>query len=828
MSKRIMKYNPAFLTDEELLRSFAVRKTDFDTIIRIIRENTTSVNQHVLVIGPRGIGKTTLLLRLGLEARTAEDLKGKWYPLVFAEESYSICSVGEFWLESLFHVAQQTEDKKWDRILDELNNEKDDKRLSERALAKLMDFADAQGKRLLLIVENLNMIFDNQVSDDDAWALRHTLINEPRIMLLASATSKMDQVENSGTAMYELFKQHELKPLDKNECIAVWETITGQHLKDDRIRPIQILTGGNPRLLSIISSFGSKLSFQELMGDLLNLVDDNTEYFKSHLDNLPTVERKAYLALAELWDPAPAKEIARLARLDVNKTSSLMARLVSRGAVMVSDESKRTKLYQTTERMYNIYYLMRKRGAPSERVKAVVNFMVSFYGHDELVQVTSKIVNEACSLKPEQCMDHVYTYESILQKIPSLALRGEIFSSTPRKFIELSKQCCADYDQLESNATSNHSGNESIYKNIKSMLATLKRRIRKNPKDCESLSKIGELCVELGQYKEAEDVINKLLLLQPECPKALELLIELMSIDSNRYDEADKTYKKLIKISKNKDYCWTKYGNFLYKIAGKIDEAKQAYINAVKFKSDNHWAWEQLGILLHEELKLFKDAENAYRMAIKANDDCDVVWRLLGTLLIDKLNKPKEGREALLKSTRISMKNIKRNPKSSNDINGLAWTLYKCGDDISLQQAKEWIIKAIDFEPNDLMSQHTYACILSAQNKGIEALTPAQKYLEDTLLVSKYIDDTIELFAGLAAAGCGKQALDMLTKSQIAEKVEPLIIGIMLYLGKEVQVATEILEVGKDVRQRIQMMHDKIEKPDTVLNVVNRRRNRIA
>src|SRR6266567_7493287 len=195
MAKRIIKYNPAFLTDEELISSFAVRQTDFDSIMRIIRENTANVNQHVLVIGPRGIGKTTLLLRIGLEVRTAEDLKAKWYPLIFAEESYSICSVGEFWLEALFHVAQQTGDKKWEHIVDELNNEKDDKRLGERALAKLLDFADAQGKRLLLIVENFNMLFDGQIAEKDAWALRHTLINEPRIMLLASATSRMDQVE---------------------------------------------------------------------------------------------------------------------------------------------------------------------------------------------------------------------------------------------------------------------------------------------------------------------------------------------------------------------------------------------------------------------------------------------------------------------------------------------------------------------------------------------------------------------------------------------------------------------------------------------------------
>lgn len=736
MSKRIMKYNPAFLTDEELLRSFAVRQTDFDTIIRIIRENTTNVNQHVLVIGPRGIGKTTLLLRIGLETRTAEDLKGKWYPLVFAEESYSICSVGEFWLEALFHVAQQTGDKKWNQIIEELNDEKDDKRLVDRALAKLLDFADSQGKRLLLIIENFNMLFDGQIADQDAWTLRHTLINEPRIMLLASATSRMEQVDNSGSAMYELFKQHDLKPLVKDECIAVWEAIIGQHLKDDRIRPIQILTGGNPRLLSIISSFGSKLSFQDLMGDLLNLVDDNTEYFKSHLDNLPPIERKAYLALAELWDPAPAKDIARLARLDVNKTSSLMARLVSRGAVKVSEQSKRTKLYQTTERMYNIYYLMRKRGAPSERVKAVVNFMVSFYGHDELMKVTRSIAEEACGLALEDCRDHILAFETILNKLPQ-PLRSKIITSTPEKFLNIRKEIwpinIGSKGELE-NLTYNFDLSDKIDR--AKAIRICSDALESNPDDYKALG-----C--LGMILHAE----------------------------NRHDEAQKVFRRLFSI--NKQFAL----NYI---------VLTFYVNRTTSEVSNQYVKIIFDDLTDADVSMFKMIEffvvemNLYDVGVA-----------IANSFLDK--------EAL----------------SVDNLNNIAWIFYKNWQLEYLLKSKEWIEMAIAIAPDNSHCQHTYACILSALENGSAAFDPAQKYLDDEDIAGNQIDDTIELFAGLTAAGCGLQALDMLTKSTIAEKMEPLIVGIRLYLGEEVQVATEILEVAKDVRQRIQKMRDRIEELNT-------------
>ena len=102
--------------------------------------------------------------------------------------------------------------------------------------------------------------------------------------------------------------------------------MTGREPDDGRIRPIQILTGGNPRLLSIISQFGAKRSFKELMTELIQLVDDHTEYFRSHLDNLPAIERKVYLSLVEKWDPCTAREVAQFARLEVSKTSSLLNR----------------------------------------------------------------------------------------------------------------------------------------------------------------------------------------------------------------------------------------------------------------------------------------------------------------------------------------------------------------------------------------------------------------------------------------------------------------------------------------------------------------------
>ena len=364
MTKRHMKYNPSFLSEAQLMESFVVRHADLDLIIRIIGENDTESNQHVLIIGPRGSGKTTLVHRIAAEIKQNADLHDRWYPLIFSEESYEVVSVGEFWLEALFHLAEQMKDEKLKKTYLELKAETDDQRLTERALAQLLDFADRKKKRILLCVENLNMLLGDLTSADEAWKIRHTLMNEPRLMLLATATSRFEHIENSSQAMFEMFKLQELKSLDDDECNHIWELITGAMLPGERIKPIRILTGGNPRLLTIIAKFGAHRSFRQLLDDLVDLIDDHTEYFKNHLDNLPAIERKVYLALAGLWDASTAREIAKAARLDVNKTSSLLSRLIRRGAVIVEEQRKKLKWYAVSERMYNIYYLMRRRGKP--------------------------------------------------------------------------------------------------------------------------------------------------------------------------------------------------------------------------------------------------------------------------------------------------------------------------------------------------------------------------------------------------------------------------------------------------------------------------------
>ncbi|MFM7867678.1 MAG: hypothetical protein ACKPHU_25980, partial [Planctomycetaceae bacterium] len=60
--------------------------------------------QHHLLVGQRGMGKTTLLLRIAAALRTAP-LRDRFIPLSFAKEQYTIDRLSQFWLNCIDSLA---------------------------------------------------------------------------------------------------------------------------------------------------------------------------------------------------------------------------------------------------------------------------------------------------------------------------------------------------------------------------------------------------------------------------------------------------------------------------------------------------------------------------------------------------------------------------------------------------------------------------------------------------------------------------------------------------------------------------------------------------
>lgn len=620
-SSMAYKYNPGFLNDQGSIRSFVVRHKDLRIVSEVLTDNAhASANRHVLVIGPRGSGKSTLARRLIAEVKTNPALASSWYPIILGEESYTITSAGEFWLECVFQLVTQLGRADLDKQYREVQSELDDARLRERALGILVSFATEIGKRILLVVENFNMIMEDQVSDQEGWAIRHALHNVPEVMLFATATRKFDQIQNADRPLFEQFKVHELRPLGITDVTTLWTFLTKEGVLARKARPIQILTGGSPRLITILAEFAVNHSFNNLILRLTSLIDQYTDYFKSQLDSLAAAERKVFVTVLETWDPSTTREIAEGARMPVNVTSSNLNRLRTKGAVQ-RRSSNGVQFWEASERLFNIYYLMRRRGAPSSRVDALVRFMTVYYEQDQLYERATDLAKECSTLEPNLRQDHYHALAQLMRTFDGPS-KARLLSLTPPDFSK-------HVEEIAGLSTHAPVG-------VRRGLFATRQRIL----DLVRSAKIDEATklLESGAFTGKEhatlwaivgistwSVIGDETKARAVLAKALELDAEsgltwffqgILLSGSDHYAEAAASFEKAIHFGRDGPDVWSALGD-AYEEISNLPAAASSYREAVKRDGDLADAWHSLGRVLARSGTELSEAESALRKAVQ-------------------------------------------------------------------------------------------------------------------------------------------------------------------------------------------------------------------
>ncbi|WP_438022900.1 AAA family ATPase [Sorangium sp. So ce233] len=761
MNAPLMKHNPAFLTPEQLRSSFVVRKRDLDIVLQYIRDSTGPSNQHVLVLGSRGMGKTTLVRMLADTVTQDPELGARWYPLVFGEESYTVTSIGELWLEAIMHLADQTADARWQAIHDELRAERDDERLCALALARLVEFADEQGKRILLIIENLHMLLDEQMSRKDAWSLRHTLQNEPRILLLATATSRFGAIVDQEQALYEMFATYALEPLDLAECRALWEAVGGVKASERRVRPMQILTGGNPRLLGILASFAAKTSLRHLMENLTQLVDDNTDYFKSHLESLPATERKVYVMLADLWAPSTAREVAEAARMEVNQASALLHRLVGRGAVVEEGQGRRVR-YRLSERLYNIYHLLRRRGAGAARVRAVVDFMVHLYEGDGLVGLLGRIAEEAKGLGPEERRDHFDVMEGIVQRVRDPKLRRDLLQSLVHRLDVLS------WPDVSA----------SLKLTIEKMMLTESARLNQE----RSLFALANLLVNSKRYAEAGAAFERLA--EAEASRRAEWSRSAVAatyayMAAERPHDAERCARRWLAIRPKDPELAERLALALGQMKPQdLERLQGEYEQAAA--AGERWAW--IGVAAGHVLQR----------------NCSGVVRAFDEARCRRLVNPFLSAVAWLSAM-----------DSESGIDSATW---QHDHKRELKPAFPWAGRML--AASDEPPMRIEGALLLGAMAGLwdEAFPRVEQILSSEEDTRKVADDLRVFLIEAAAAGQVNRALTLLESSPSRLKFEPLLVALRQMAGQSVHASPEVLEVVSDLISLIDQRRKKREK----------------
>ena len=399
----VRKFNPGTLqSDPEIRSQFVVRRHELRMALETLRDDLGAPScQHIVVVGRRGMGKTMLLARVAAEIRRTPELAEGLLPVRFTEENHEIFDIGDFWCEALFHLARQSAEAAPDisRELREVHGilaaRWRGEELALRARATVLEAAHRLGRQLVLMVENFQTLARGGPSGDEfGWKLREALQTEPQIIFLGTATDRSFGQDEYRAPFYGMFRVLHLEPLGTEDCAELWRALSPDSASGRNIRPLEILTGGSPRLLVIVARFGARRSLRELMEQLVALVDDHTEYFRSHLEGLARTERRVYVAAIDLWQASSSQEIADRARMDIRTVSALLGRLTEKGLLLTEEDGKKRK-YAPAERLFCIYYKLRRERDEAAIVRQLIRFMTSFYAEDELVGFARTMLDEA-------------------------------------------------------------------------------------------------------------------------------------------------------------------------------------------------------------------------------------------------------------------------------------------------------------------------------------------------------------------------------------------------------------------------------------------------
>ena len=388
-------YRSGVTSPERLRHTSVARQHLLGNAIESLRGSVGRKSKnHLLFIGPRGIGKTHLLSCIEDVVQSDEALGASVVVVRFPEESNRTLSFADFLIGMCGILKDVLEDEPlWTELFAKVQTEEDNARVADTLVPAIREENRRRDRTLLVMLENLGEILGRQIRDkNDVAALRKFLMADNGCLLLATAPLHFDGITDIEQPFYDFFDIQILESLSFEETVEVirlnleWEKRKGilDTLEDmrPRLQALYRMTGGNPRLTMMLYELIAHESITNVQEQFHLLLDRISPFYQGRLNDLPPGQRALLECLASMRDQekTPAAIAARM-RMSQQETSSLLKRLTDAHYLRAvgNPRDRRSRLYTIREGFFDIWLAMNISRGARKRMPFLLDFFSLFY-----------------------------------------------------------------------------------------------------------------------------------------------------------------------------------------------------------------------------------------------------------------------------------------------------------------------------------------------------------------------------------------------------------------------------------------------------------------
>lgn len=385
-------------TDPDLLEAiFVGREPLLQNVLEKIADSaTSSATHHALIYGPRGIGKSHFISllhhRLITDANLRDSIQIAW--LNEDETTTSMVQLLVRIYRSLCKWYPHDYSVEW---LNELLDQPPDEIaavLTRRLVARF------ERRRLIILVENLNLLFEN-LGTEGQHQLRTLLHEHPFACLIATSQQLFKAVTDRSEPFFGFFQQIPLKPLtlpDAQQLLTKIAETKGQtdlvqflNTPDGRgrVRALHDLAGGNHRVYIVLSGFVTRESLDQLITPFQKMADDLTPYYQERLRWVSPLQRQIVELLCRQHGTVNPKEIARRLLVD-QRSIGKQVRLLEEIGYLTSTKRGRETYYELSEPLMRLAYEVKEQSL----LQMLIEFLRIWYRPAEIHELRSAGLNQ--------------------------------------------------------------------------------------------------------------------------------------------------------------------------------------------------------------------------------------------------------------------------------------------------------------------------------------------------------------------------------------------------------------------------------------------------